>query len=507
MGVITTIPMLELSGITKVFGGVRALSEVELEVAPGSVHGIVGENGAGKSTLMKIISGALVPDGGRIVLRGEEVTFNGPRDAAERGIAMVYQEPTFYPHLTVLENFYTGEEMVNRWGSIQWGTMLDEAVEAIAEFGLDASILKKPMSELSMGDQQLVLIARAAYRDAELIILDEPTSILSQAETDILFGIMRRLQEQGKSVLYISHRLKEVFAVCDRITVLRDGDVVGSLDTADATEDLLIQMMTGRELQRSGYTEPSINADEMLLDVSNISCEPIYRNISFTIAPGEIVGFYGLVGSGRSEVARTIFGDLKMDEGAMEFKGKRHQPKSPKEAIRDHIAYLPEDRQRQGVFDILSTGQNLICAIMDRLAKMGWLIRKDREAEIASNCVSSLRIKLPGLDSPIGALSGGNQQKVVIGRWIASEPDLMILDEPTRGVDVGTKEEIHRLVRCFAEDGKGIMLISSDLPEILALSHRIIVMHEGDQVAELAHAEATEEAVLKHAIGLGAGSD
>lgn len=503
MGVITTVPMLRLSGITKVFGGVRALSEVELEVTPGSVHGIVGENGAGKSTLMKIISGALMPDGGKIALHGEDVTFSGPRDAAKQGIAMVYQEPTFYPHLTVLENFYTGEETVNRWGSIQWGAMLDEAEEAIAEFGLDASILKKPMSELSMGDQQLVLIARAAYRDAELIILDEPTSILSQAETDTLFGIMRRLQEQGKSVLYISHRLKEVFAVCDRITVLRDGNVVGSLDTADATEDLLIQMMTGRELQRSGYTEPSINDDEMLLRVSDISLEPIYRNVSFTIAPGEIVGFYGLVGSGRSEVARTIFGDLKLDEGTMEFKGKEYQPESPREAIQEHIAYVPEDRQRQGVFDILSTGQNLICAIMDRLAKMGWIIRQDKEESIADDCVSSLRIKSAGLDSPIGALSGGNQQKVVIGRWLASEPDLMILDEPTRGVDVGTKEEIHRLIRRFAEDGKGIVLISSDLPEILALSHRIIVMHEGDQVAELRHAEATEEAVLKHAIGLG----
>lgn len=505
MGVTITIPVLRLSGITKAFGGVRALSEVELEVAPGSVHGIVGENGAGKSTLMKIISGALRPDSGRIVLRDKEAAFSGPRDAAKHGIAMVYQEPTFYPHLTVLENFFTGEEVVDRWGSIRWRAMLDEAAKAIAEFGLDASMLKKPMSELSMGDQQLVLIARAAYRNADLIILDEPTSILSQAETDILFGIMRRLQEQGKSVLYISHRLKEVFAVCDWITVLRDGNVVGSLATADATEDLLIQMMTGRELQRSGYTEPSLNGKERLLQISDMSLEPIYRNISFAIAPGEIVGFYGLVGSGRSEVARTIFGDLKMHEGAMEFKGEHYRPKSPREAIEQHIAYVPEDRQRQGVFGILPTEQNLICAIMDRIAKMGWVIRRDKESDIANDYVSALRIKLAGLGSPIGSLSGGNQQKVVIGRWLASEPDLIILDEPTRGVDVGTKEEIHRLIRRFADDGKGVMLISSDLPEILALSHRIIVMHEGDQVAELTHAEATEEAVLKHAIGLGAG--
>jgi ABC-type sugar transport system ATPase subunit len=495
---------LRLRGISKSFGGVHALVDVDLDVQPGQVHAIVGENGAGKSTLMKIIAGAHSPDKGEMLIRGEKTVFTGPRDAARHGIAMVYQEPVFYPYLSVLENFFTGEELVTRWGRIDQRRMRAEAAKAVIEFGLEPDVLDVPMSELSMGDQQIVLISRAVYRNADLIILDEPTSILSQAETDILFDIIKRLQGLGKSILYISHRLKEIFTVSDCITVLRDGQVAGYMSTEDATDDLLVHLMTGRKVERTVYQSRTAASEKPMLQVKDLTLEPLYRHVSFSIHPGEIIGFYGLVGSGRSEVARTIFGDLHADSGTIHYEGELFAPKSPKDAISHHIAYIPEDRKRQGVFAICSITENLVNVIMGRIARMGWLLNKSGEREIAGNYVDALRIKVAGLEYPVLSLSGGNQQKVVIGRWLASEPDLVIMDEPTRGVDVGTKAEIHRLIRKFAKKGKAVMLISSELPEILALSDRIVIMYEGDHVAELAHDEANEESVLRWAIGLGA---
>jgi ABC-type sugar transport system ATPase subunit len=495
---------LSLRGISKSFGGVHALVDVDLDVRPGEVHAIVGENGAGKSTLMKIIAGAHGPDKGEMLIRGEKTAFTGPRDAARHGIAMVYQEPVFYPYLSVLENFFTGEELVTKWGGIDRRRMRAEAAKAVIEFGLAPDVLDVPMSELSMGDQQIILISRAVYRNADLIILDEPTSILSQAETDILFDIIKRLQTLGKSILYISHRIREIFTVSDRITVLRDGHVAGHMRTCDATDDILVHLMTGRKVEQTVYQSRAVVSEKPILEVNDLTLEPAYRHVSFSIRPGEIIGFYGLVGAGRSEVARTIFGDLHADSGTIRYQGEAFVPKSPKDAISHHIAYIPEDRKRQGVFDTRSISENLVNVVMGRIARLGWLLDKRGEREIANRYVEALRIKIAGLEYPVLSLSGGNQQKVVIGRWLASEPDLVIMDEPTRGVDVGTKAEIHRLAREFAEQGKAVMLISSELPEILALSDRIIIMYEGDQVAELAHGEANEESVLRWAIGLGA---
>ncbi len=490
--------------MSKSFGGVQALVDVDLEVQSGQVHALVGENGAGKSTLMKVIAGALTPDRGEMFVRGEKVVLTGPRDAAQRGIAMVYQEPTFYPYLSVLENFFTGEELVTRFGRIDWWRMRAEAAKAVTDFGLDPSVLDMPMVELTVGDQQLVLIARAAYRNADLIILDEPTAILSQAETDILFDTIRRLRGLGKSVLYISHRIGEIFSISDCITVLRDGRVAGHVPTSEATEDQLVQLMSGHRVERSTYRARAFRSETPILQVHGLTLEPVYRNVSFSVCPGEIVGFYGLVGSGRSEVARTIFGDLQAESGEIRYRGEAFKPRSPRDAVDAHIAYVPEDRKHQGVFPIRSIGENLVNVIMDRIARAGWVLDKVREHETAKRYVDALRIKSAGLGFPVSSLSGGNQQKVVIGRWLASEPDLVIMDEPTHGVDVGTKMEIHRLIREFAGQGKAVVLISSELPEILALSDRVIVMHEGHQVAEVAHDEADEETVLRWAIGLSA---
>ncbi len=498
------IPLVELQGVSKSFGGVNALSEVNLSVKPGEVHAIVGENGAGKSTLMKIISGALVPDKGEIHIHGQKVVFANPRAASKMGIAIVYQEPTFFPYLSVLENFFGGDELTSKFGRIDWRRMKQEATKAIEEFGLAPHLLDMPMYELTTGDKQLTLIAKAIYQQASLIILDEPTSILSQAETDILFNTIRRLQSMGKSILYISHRLREIFTISSQITILRDGQVVGNLTTAEATEDQLIQLMSGRKVEHSIYQARELFSGEPILEINEITLEPLFNKVSFRIRPGEIVGFYGLVGSGRSEVARALFGDLPIESGTVKYKGKPVNYNSPKQAINAKIAYLPEDRKQQGIFGIRSIGENLICVIMDRLSpKVNWLLNKTKERTIIEQYVRELRIKIAGINLPILSLSGGNQQKVVLGRWLAADPDLIIMDEPTRGVDVGTKVQIHQIIRGIVETGnKAVMLISSELPEILALSDRIIIMHEGRQVAELSRDEADEETVLRWAIGL-----
>jgi ABC-type sugar transport system ATPase subunit len=494
--------LLRLHVVSKSFGGVHALSGVDLEVAPGEVHAIVGENGAGKSTLMKVISGAYLPDQGEIEVRGKRVAFNGPRDSARQGIAIVYQEPTYYPHLSVLENFFSGEELVTRLGRIDWRRMRQEATQAIAEFNFSPQVLDLPMRSLNKGDQQLILIARAVYRKSDLLILDEPTSILSQSETDLLFRTIRRLRDQGKSVLYISHRMNEIFAISDTITVLRDGEVVGHMKTAEAGEDDLVQLMTGRKVERSAYQAHTIQAGEPVLEVSGLTLEPLYRKVSFELRAGEVLAFYGLVGSGRSEVARTIFGDLHSTAGMIRYRGETLNRQEPRKAIAAGIAYVPEDRKVQGIFAIRAISENLVSVIMERLAKAGLVIDRSGERAVAERYVEMLRIKTGGLGLPIMSLSGGNQQKVIIGRWLASEPDLIIMDEPTRGVDVGTKVEIHRLIRDLAAKGKAVLLISSELPEVLALGDRVIVMHEGDQVAELPREQATEENVLRWAIGL-----
>ncbi len=493
--------LLELRNISKAFGGVQALANVDLTVAAHSVHAVVGENGAGKSTLMKIISGAIASDAGEIVLDGRNFTAHTPHAATVLGVQTVYQEPAFYPELSVLENFHTGREIVGTLG-IRWARERELATQALKEVGLPERIVDQPMRRLPIGIQQLVFIARATSRDPRILILDEPTSMLSQAETDTLFEIVRRVQGTGAAVLYVSHRLEDVFAISNRITVLRDGHVAGHLATSEATRGDLIELMSGRRIERDLYQPPAVSAGTRL-EVRGLSRRGTYRDVSFDLRAGEVLGVYGLVGAGRSEVARAIFGAEPADAGEIRLEGKVIRPLAPIDAIRKGIAYLPEDRRSQGLFLIRSVGENLTTAIVRRLVGLFGRIVPSREHSISQRMIESLRIRTPNHRTAVGNLSGGSQQKVLFGRWLLAEPRVLMLDEPTRGIDVGTKVEIHRLVMTLAREGKAaVMLISSELAEVLAISDRVMIMREGEVRAILSRDEATEQRVLRLALGL-----
>ncbi len=500
----TSVPFLTLTGIHKSFGGVRALTNVSLDVHPGEVHAIVGENGAGKSTLMKIIAGALQPDAGQIQIAGRQVALSGPGDSVRHGVSIVYQEPTFCPDLSVLQNFFLGEEITTRTGAIDWQEMFRRASAVLEEMGLSGAILDRSMSELSIGNQQLVLIARGLYRDARLLILDEPTSILSHAETELLFKTVERLRTKGHSVLYISHRLHEVLQLSDRITVLRDGQVVGQLKTSEASQETMISMMSGRSINQDVYVSREYASEAPLLSAEGLTSEGLYEDVSLSVRPGEVLGIYGLVGSGRSEVAMTLFGQVKPDAGTIRYKGQVIQPRSSQEAIALGICYVPEDRRIQGIFPIRSVADNASAALLKAVSWGGWLLRKRQEGELVTRVMKQMAVKSDGSGAPISSLSGGNQQKVLLGRWLSARPQVLIMDEPTRGVDVGTKTEIHRLVMELAQQGVAIILISSDLPEVLALADKMMVMHEGAVSGVMDRTEATEAKVLRCALGVDA---
>jgi len=498
----TEMPLLALENISKSFGGLQALQEIELTIFTGEVHAVLGENGAGKSTLMKIIAGALHPDTGKLVLDGKEVIFEGPRDASQVGIAIVYQEPSYFPELSVLENFYIGEEIISRFGTMDWDQMAEGATLALTKMGLSVDLLGKRMSELSIGTQQLVLIARGIHKKARVLILDEPTSILSQAETDILFSTIRELKKQGISILYISHRLSEIFQIADRITVLRDGKLVNQFSLSETTEEKLIQAMSGRQIATTLYQQRNFSDTKPILEVKNLTHYGLYQDVSFKLHRGEILGLYGLVGAGRSEVATTIFGELPADHGKIFLNEKEIKPASSKDAIKKSIIYMPEDRRIQGLFPIRSIQDNLSAGLLGSITGFLGTIRKDREVSMTSIQLQNLKIKTNNPGNPVTSLSGGNQQKVVLGRGLSHKPRILILDEPTRGIDVGTKNEIYKLIMELAGQGMAILLISSDLPEVLALADNFMIMHEGYVMANLSREEATEEAILRLALGL-----
>jgi ABC-type sugar transport system ATPase subunit len=500
--VMTEMPLLALENISKSFGGLQALQEIELTIFTGEVHAVLGENGAGKSTLMKIIAGALHPDTGKLVLDGKEVIFEGPRDASQVGIAIVYQEPSYFPELSVLENFYIGEEIISRFGTMDWDQMAEGATLALTKMGLSVDLLGKRMSELSIGTQQLVLIARGIHKKARVLILDEPTSILSQAETDILFSTIRELKKQGISILYISHRLSEIFQIADRITVLRDGKLVNQFSLSETTEEKLIQAMSGRQIATTLYQQRNFSDTKPILEVKNLTHYGLYQDVSFKLHRGEILGLYGLVGAGRSEVATTIFGELPADHGKIFLNEKEIKPASSKDAIKKSIIYMPEDRRIQGLFPIRSIQDNLSAGLLGSITGFLGTIRKDREVSMTSIQLQNLKIKTNNPGNPVTSLSGGNQQKVVLGRGLSHKPRILILDEPTRGIDVGTKNEIYKLIMELAGQGMAILLISSDLPEVLALADNFMIMHEGYVMANLSREEATEEAILRLALGL-----
>ena len=488
------MPLLEFHDVHKSFGAVRALRGVSFGVEAGEAHACIGENGAGKSTLLKILAGIVRPDRGDVRLDGEPLHFSRPREALARGIGMVFQERLAFPNLTVAANIFAGREVTGRWGR------LDEAgMHARTRTLLDDLHLTIPtdvrMEHVSAAHAQLVQVARALAFDCRVLVLDEPTTSLTDAEVEHLFEVLAKLKARGVTLLFVSHRLPEVFRLCDRITVLRDGGFVGTYARVDTTPDAMVRAMVGREPpERVDRTVPS-GATHPALAVRNLSRRPWFEDVSIEVRPGEIVGLFGLVGSGRTELLETVFGLARPDGGGgVSVRGEQASFRSAREAARAGLALVPEDRQRLGLFFNLNLRHNLA---MPYAVKHGTLrLDERREAALAKTQVETLSIRAASVGQMPDALSGGNQQKVVVGKWLATDPAVLLLDEPTKGVDVGAKFEIHNIIRANAARGMACLIVSSDLPEVLALADRIVVMRQGRVRGELPAAGATEEAVM-----------
>jgi rhamnose transport system ATP-binding protein len=494
-------PLIDVRYVSKMFGGVQALKEVSLDIAAGEVHAVVGENGAGKSTLIKILSGTYAPDSGEVLVGNVRLRPGDVAASEAAGIAVVHQEPTSFPHLSAEDNIFVGREPRRLAGlALDRPRMRRETMALMDRLG-ERVDPRAPVGELPYAQRQMVAIARALARQCRLLIMDEPTASLSAREAEVLLRIIRGLRDSGLSVLYVSHRLEEVFELADRVTVLRDGRLVRTCRTAEVKRDGLIRLMVGRELvdYAGGPWQPP-HTGEVLLEVRGLGRRGEFADVSFSVRAGEIVGLAGLVGAGRSEVARAIFGIDRPDAGSVMVAGRALAPGSPGEAIRRGVALVPEDRQRFGIILPMTVAANLTLAAMGQLAR--WIFRSTRrESDLAEHLIKQLGVRTEGPDVAAETLSGGNQQKVVIGKWLAVRPRVFLLDEPTAGVDVAAKAEVHRFIRQLAAGGCAAVLISSELPEILSISDRILVMRAGAIVGELAHAEATQEKVLAMALG------
>jgi len=492
-----TLLRVELRGISKRFGATQALDLVSLDLLPGEVHALVGENGAGKSTLVKILAGVHQPDRGTIWLDGQTTQIHGPAHARTLGIAVVHQEPRLFPDLTVAENVFIGHAPSGRLGTIDWGGTRRAAQALFDELDVRLDV-GAPVRGLSMADQQLIEIAKSLSVDARVLILDEPTASLSAHEVARLFTIVRRLRDRGVSVLFVSHRLDEVFDLSDRATVFRDGRHVVTMATSELTTADLVRHMVGRTVSLFPKVETPLG--DVLLEVKDLTRVGVFHDVGFSVRAGEIVGFAGLVGAGRTEVARVLFGIDRRDRGEIRLGGTPVSFESPSAAMHAGIAYLPEDRHQEGLVADFSIAQNVTLPILPRLFPR-LLLRSSTERKVARDYTERFNVRMTGVDQLVGALSGGNQQKVVLAKWLASRPRILILDEPTRGIDIGAKVEVHRIISELAASGLGIILISSDLPEVLAMSDRIIVLHEGRITAEIPRDRATQERVMFAATG------
>jgi len=496
-----TEPLLRLEHISKAFSGVPALEDVSLAVPAAEVHALVGENGAGKSTLMNIASGVLCADAGRMFWEGRPVTLRSPRQAQELGISFVHQELALVPQLSAGENVFLGRHPARRAGLdwVRWGEIHQRASTLLAELGHDIDP-RRPVAELSVGEQQLVEIARALAFRSRLVIMDEPTAPLSEHETARLFQVIARLKQRGVSVVYITHRLKEIYQGPDRVTVLRDGRHVATAPVAEMPPDELIRHMVGRPVrERFPAPESCVRPDEMLR-LEGLTARGAFYNVGFRVNRGEIVGLAGLVGAGRTELLEALFGAAKHDAGRVFVEGRPVSIRAPADAIRLGLALVPDDRKAKGLIGGASVRWNMVLA-SERQAR----IRADRETEKTSRMVRELRVRTPGPEQPVARLSGGNQQKVVLARWLLADAKIFLLDEPTRGIDVGAKAEIYQLIRGLAARGAAIVLVSSELEEVLNLADRVLVIHRGRVAGELARAEATEEAIMRLATGGGGG--
>jgi ABC-type sugar transport system ATPase subunit len=493
-------PLLSMQGITKAFPGVRALLAVDFDVVGGEVHALVGENGSGKSTLMKVAAGEVQPDEGQIVLEGEPTSFRAPAQAISAGISSIAQEIALVPHLTVAENVLLGRLPRSRWGIVDWRAARRHAAEVMADLELDLDPITIA-GRLSLDLQQMESIAQALSLRSKLVIFDEATSSLTEDQVEALFRTIGRLRGRGVGVVFITHRLREIYSVADRVTVLRDGRVVGTLPIEEATEARVTSMMVGRELQ-DYFAKQDLERGSVVLSVRGLSDGKGIRDVTFDIHAREIVGLAGLVGAGRTELLRMLFGMHRVTSGEVWVGGAPARIREPRDAISRGIALVPEDRRRAGLVSMLSVRQNLTMAAEARILD-DFVVRTDRERALARQFVDRLRIKTSGLETPVRLLSGGNQQKVVVGKWMAVNPRIWLLDEPTRGVDVGAKAEIHRLLGDLAASGMGILMSSSELIDLLGVCDRVLVMFRGRLVAELPRSEATEERVVFHATGQG----
>jgi ABC-type sugar transport system ATPase subunit len=490
--------VLRATALTKSYAGVRALRSASLDLRRGEVHALIGENGAGKSTLTKIITGAIAADHGDLHIFGERIKDNDPNRSRELGIAAIYQQPSIFPDLSVAENIALALEQGRNGWTVNWKARHARAKELLASMGADIDP-SRPARTLSMAEQQLVEIAKAIGADAKILLMDEPTALLSDRETDNLFTLIRKLRASGVAIVYISHRLEEILSIADRITVLRDGETIAVCDACDVDKAQLIQLMVGREVA-SVYPKRIVPMGDVALEVRGLSLPSSgLRNISFSVRNGEILGFAGLVGSGRTELARTLFG-LTPSSTDIFVNGAAIRIDDPSDAIAAGIAYLPEDRRQHGVVLDMPIAQNISMADLREVSRYG-LIDTDKEDALATGYRDSLRIKAANVHAPAGTLSGGNQQKVALARWLAIHPKIMILDEPTQGVDVGSKSEIHELIMGLAERGMAVILISSELPEVMGMSDRIAVFHAGTIVGFVAREDATQERIMAMAFG------
>ena len=490
--------ILEMKYIGKTFPGVVALEGVHFELAEGEVHCLLGENGAGKSTLMKILSGAYQKTTGQILFEGQEVQIKNPMHAQQLGISTIYQELNLIPHLTVGENIYLGREPRLFSGVIDQNKLFQSARAILSDLGVEIDA-KQVVRGLGVAQQQMVEVAKALSLDAKILIMDEPTSALSEHEIKELFSTIRKLKSQGVAIVYISHRLEELFEVGDRVTVMRDGKAISTHQTDSISKEQLIQEMVNRQLN-DPYPRKTANVGQEVLRVEQLNRRGVLKNISFSLKKGEILGIAGLMGSGRTELARALFGADKIDSGQISVHGELQKIKSPRSAINLGLAYLTEDRKSQGLCLILTVAENICLASLNKFSDFGVMqVKKERSA--AQRYCEDLRIKTPGINQKVLYLSGGNQQKVVLSKWLCCQAEVFIFDEPTRGIDVGSKIEIYRLMNQLTEQGVAIIMISSELPEILGMSDRILVMHQGSIAGEFSAKEATQEKILHRALG------
>jgi len=490
--------VLEMKNITKTFPGVKALDKVNFSLKKGEVHALLGENGAGKSTLMKVLNGIHQRDEGEIILRGKSVEFNDTKEAQNAGLAIIHQELELIPHLNVAENIFLGREE-KKGVFIDYKKLYQNTEDVLNMLGVNIDP-KSKIKDLNIGSQQMVEIAKAVSQDAEILVMDEPTSSLTNQEIEILFKLIERLKDQDIAIVYISHRLEEVFEICDRVTVLRDGEFVGEVETVETDEDELINMMVGRTIE-DRFPKMEFNPGEEILKIENLSVPDEIINASFSLRKGEILGVAGLMGSGRTELAKSIFGVFKTKTGEIYYKGKKLEINSPADAINNGIYYLSEDRKDEGLVLSLSVANNISISVLKQMLKANTFIDSASEKELAQKYINDLNIKTPSENQLVKNLSGGNQQKVVISKLLSTKPEVVILDEPTRGIDVGAKREIYNLMQELIDKEVAVILISSELPEVLNLSNRVIVMHEKEIMGELDAAEADQEAVMKLATG------